>query len=401
MKKILLSLALSFILITPGPAQSLPAGIDSGYIDVEGGRLFYEAAGKGANIVLLHDGMVNREIWNEQFPVLAKYYRVTRYDRRGYGKSTDPVAPYSHIEDLNRVFTQLKIDKATVFGMSSGGACAIDFTLKYPEKVTGLVLVGAVVGGFGYTTHMTYRGGHLKSIEELSDPVKSVKYFVWDDPFEIYEGNTEAKMKVAKILENNIHKTTQWYSLPPDRIGARYLSEIKVPGLVLVGEYDIPDVHAHAGVIDYGIPNARREVISESGHLVPIEQPELFNESVFRFLRYNEFYDILNTKGVNAAVQYFSNTYRSEPAVVFLRESEMNSLGYRYLQEGKTGEAIGIFRINTIAYPDSWNVFDSLGEAYLKDGQTDLAVKNYEISLKLNPANENARKVLEGLKEKK
>jgi hypothetical protein len=44
---------------------------DSGYINVDGGKLFYEIAGQGENIVLLHDGMVNREIWDEQFPVLA------------------------------------------------------------------------------------------------------------------------------------------------------------------------------------------------------------------------------------------------------------------------------------------------------------------------------------------
>jgi pimeloyl-ACP methyl ester carboxylesterase len=119
--------------------------VDSGYINVDGGKLFYEMAGEGKNIVLLHDGIVNREVWDEQFPILVKNYRVIRYDRRTYGKSSDPDAPYSDIEDLNQLFIQLKIDKAIIFGMSSGGALAIDFTLKYPEKVSGLVLVGAVI----------------------------------------------------------------------------------------------------------------------------------------------------------------------------------------------------------------------------------------------------------------
>jgi pimeloyl-ACP methyl ester carboxylesterase len=54
--------------------------VDTGYVLVDGGKLFYELAGNGMNIVLLHDGMVNREIWNEQFPLLAKTYRVVRYD---------------------------------------------------------------------------------------------------------------------------------------------------------------------------------------------------------------------------------------------------------------------------------------------------------------------------------
>ncbi|MDZ7633400.1 MAG: alpha/beta fold hydrolase [Bacteroidales bacterium] len=115
---------------------------------------------KGRNIVLLHGGMVNREIWDEQFPLLAKTFRVVRYDRRGYGKSSDPEMKYSHIEDLSRLFIQLSIDRAIVFGMSSGGRLAIDFALTYPEKVTGLVLVSAVVSGFGYTSHMHTRGAN-------------------------------------------------------------------------------------------------------------------------------------------------------------------------------------------------------------------------------------------------
>jgi len=72
----------------------------------------------------------------------------------------------------------------------------------------------------------------------------------------------------------------------------------------------------------------------------------------------------------------------------------MNQLGYRYLQEGKTREAVTLFKLNVITYPDSWNVYDSLGEAFLKDGQKDKAISNYERSLELNPANENATKIL-------
>ncbi|MBN1271350.1 MAG: tetratricopeptide repeat protein [Candidatus Aminicenantes bacterium] len=71
---------------------------------------------------------------------------------------------------------------------------------------------------------------------------------------------------------------------PPDRPAVKYLSEIKVPALILVGEYDIPDVHAHSGVIEAGIPKAKREIIFKSGHLIPLEQPQAFNASVLRFL---------------------------------------------------------------------------------------------------------------------
>ena len=70
----------------------------------------------------------------------------------------------------------------------------------------------------------------------------------------------------------------------PNKIAVKCLSEIKVPTLILVGEYDIPDVHAHAGAINAGIQNSKREIIPRSGHLIPIEQPGLFIKSVLNFL---------------------------------------------------------------------------------------------------------------------
>jgi 3-oxoadipate enol-lactonase len=399
MKTIMAAICLITFAVATAKPQDNKISIDTGYVNVDGGKLFYEIAGKGNNIVLLHDGMVHCEIWDEQFLVLAKNYRVTRYDRREFGKSTDPVGQYSHIDDMNQVFTQLKIDKAIVFGMSAGGGLAIDFTLKYPEKVTGLVLVGAVVGGYGYTNHMTTRGGNIKSFEMYSDLLKTVQYYVMDDPYEIYADNAEVKERVMKLMMSNLHQPKGGIKIPPDRPAAKYLSEIKVPTLVIVGEYDIPDVHAHAGVIHFGIQGARREIILKSGHLVPMEQPEAFNASVLKFIYNIDFHKTLNTQDVDDAAKFFYSKFQNEPEIPFLREREMNDLGYKYLQEGKAKEAIALFQINTVAFPNSANTYDSLGEAYLKDGQKDLAIENYRKSLELNPNNENARQVLKGIDE--
>ena len=375
---------------------------DSGYITVDGGKLFYEIAGEGEFIVLLHDGTIHRGIWNAQFPVLAKNYRVVRYDRRGYGKSSNPQAPFSNIEDLNQLFSQLQIDKVIIFGMSAGGGLAIDFTLKYPEKVTGLILVGAVVSGYGYSTHMLTRGGRINSFAELfADPQKVIKYIGWEDPYEIYPENVKAKEKCFKLLEANpINVDPNKYTLlkPPDKPAANFLSEIKVPALVLVGEYDIPDVHAHSGVIEFGIPNAKREIISNSGHLIPLEQSEAFNASVSKFLNGMEFFKLLDSEDANSAVKYFHMKRKTEPNIILFEEVEMNALGYIFLQNGKIKDAIELFKLNTIAYSNSSNVYDSLGEAYLKDGQKDLALKNYEKALELNPNNNNAKQVLKEFK---
>jgi 3-oxoadipate enol-lactonase len=261
---------------------------DSGYVSVEGEKLYYDMAGKGDNIVLLHDGLIHREVWNGQFLELAKNFRVMRYDRRGYGKSSNPKVPFSNIDDLDQLFIQLKIDKAIVFGMSAGGGIAIDVALKHPEKVTALVFVGAVVSGYGYSSHMLTRGGRISLEELIADPPKFIQYFGWEDPYTLFSENVKAKEKCLRLLQANpmnVSLDKFRFHKPRDRPAAKCLSEIKVPTLVLVGEYDIPDVHAHAGVIEVGIPNAKREIIFKAGHLIPLDQPEAFNSSVRTFLK--------------------------------------------------------------------------------------------------------------------
>ena len=409
MKKVLLFFYL-LVLGTPNLFSQEYGGeftskIDTGYINVKGGKLFYEIAGEGDWIVLLHDGIVHREVWDNQFSVFAKKYCVVRYDRRGYGKSTFPKAPFSHIEDLNQLFEQLKINNAILFGISGGGQLAIDFTLKYPEKVKTLILAGAVVSGYGATNHTLTRGGRLNSIlDVLTDPQRFLEYFGKEDPYEINPKNQKAIEKFIQLLKenpNDINFQRETFVIPAERPALKHLSEIKAPTLILVGEYDMPDIQANGGVIEVGIPNAKRDIIYNSGHLIPFDQPEAFNAAVFKFLNGLGFSKVLNSQGVNAAVKYFQDKRKIEPGIVLFDEIEMNALGYQFLQNEKVKDAIKLFKLNTTAYPKSWNVFDSLGEAYLKDGQTELAIKNYEKSLELNPNNTNAAGILKKLKEKK
>ena len=371
--------------------------IDSGYIKVEGGYLFYEEAGTGENIVLLHDGLIDRQVWDDQFLFLAKDYRVIRYDRLGYGKSSNPKSSYSNVDNLYQLFEQLNIDKAIIFGMSAGGGVSIDFTLRHPKKVSGLILVGAVVSGYGYSTHMFSRGGNLDpSLSPNNNLKKFITYFATEDPYEIYFKNITAKEKALKLIvaDSLAWVTRHQFYVPPDRPAAKFLLEIKVPVLILVGEYDIPDVQAHAGIIEFGIPNAKREIVPNSGHLIPLEQPEYFNAKVLKFLNGQEFFNILTSQGVNAAVEYFSQRRKSEPDIILFDERELNFLGYKFLQDRKLNDAIELFKLNTITYPESWNTYDSLGEAYLKNGQNELAIENYKRSLELNPNNTNALEIL-------
>ena len=372
----------------------------SGYIDVKDGKLYYETLGHGdRTIVFVHDGLIHGVVWDNQFSTFAEKYRVVRYDRRGYGRSPQPQKTYSNVEDLHQVFTFLKIDQAIVIGMSAGGGLVIDFTLAHPDKVTSLVVVGAVVSGFSYSDHLLTRGGRLIAAD-FADPEKLLKYLLKEDPYEIAPQNKEVREKLWTLMESysqNIDFSKNRLAVQPERPAISFLNEIQVPTLIVIGEFDIPDVFVHAGAIESGIPFAEKVIIRNAGHLVPFEQPEIFNEHLLNFLDGAEFFQILNTRGVAAAVEMFTNKRKNNNKWTPFSEGRMNTLGYQRLQSGNAKEAIELFKLNVLAYPESPNTYDSLGEAYMINGDRELAIQNYNHSLKLNPNNRNAVEMLKKL----
>lgn len=83
-----------------------------------------------------------------------------------------------------------------------------------------------------------------------------------------------------------------------------------------------------------------------------------------------------------------------------LDESEMNSVGYELLRDGKTTEALTVFTLNAESFPASYNVYDSRGEAYMKAGDKVAAIKDYKKSVDINPRNANGFAKLKELGEK-
>mgnify|MGYP002725464991 CR=1 FL=1 len=110
------------------------------------------------------------------------------------------------------------------------------------------------------------------------------------------------------------------------------------------------------------------------------------------------FLEILNGSGVQAAIDYFYEMKLRDSSILFFTERQINALGYKYLFEGNAKDAIELFKLNVVVYPESSNVYDSLGEGYLVDGQYALAIINYAISLEKDPGNENAKDKLAELK---
>ena len=99
----------------------------------------------------------------------------------------------------------------------------------------------------------------------------------------------------------------------------------------------------------------------------------------------------LSDTTVDEVINYYHKLKREKSDVYnFEDESELNKLGYTYLNSGKIKDAIEIFKLLVTEFPNSSNPYDSLAEAYYLDGNEKLALKNYERSLALDPKNINA-----------
>jgi pimeloyl-ACP methyl ester carboxylesterase len=248
-----------------------------------GGAVFCEVAGHGPPLVLSHDGIVHRETWDAQFEPLSKSYQVVRWDRRGYGRSDEPVAPYASDEDLARVITSLTEPPVILMGCSTGGLVSLQCTLRHPELVAGLVLVGPIVTGLSMTEHLTSRGGR-RAAGDLT-AAEEIEYWSSVDPWFTAPANTAARDRLRALLTANPRNLRPKEQLERgfESPALPLLGQIAVPTLIIVGEHDIADVHAHSGAIEAGIPDARRMVLPGSGHLPHFEIPDEFNATVLSF----------------------------------------------------------------------------------------------------------------------
>jgi 3-oxoadipate enol-lactonase len=283
----LLNLAFS-TLVLPALASAATDEPASGhFVEVENGKIYYDECGTGPDaVVLIHDGIAHSAVWDGVWPAFCKQFHTVRYDRRGYGRSPVATTRYYETDDLYTLLRHLKISRAFLVGSSHGGELTIDFTLAHPKLVEGMVLVGAVVSGYGYSDHFLNRGNANSQPLEKNDSAALISNWA-NDKYLLAADHPEAKKKLHDILSAAPQDLNHPDFLRPTPDALPRLNEIRVPTLILVGDVDIPDVHAHAGVIEAGIPNSRRIIVEDAGHLMYLEKPKEFSRLVITFIKSN------------------------------------------------------------------------------------------------------------------
>jgi len=251
--------------------------------------LYYELVGKGPHLVMVNGlGATTRAC----APLAHQFqhrYTTLIYDHRGVGMSSNPDVAYSlgmHAADLAGLLDELRIERASVLGMSMGGIVAQQFVLDYPDRVNKLVLV-TTAGHI--TTYMRRIGLLFRTLithlppEEFARTLTTLSFtaaFVEKAP------DTVAEVERLLVPDpGDIAGITSQVSMLAGGDFSQRLGRINVPVLVIAGARDILTPVEYSRMLVAAIPDARLAVMEESAHHPLVEQSGECARTVIDFLQ--------------------------------------------------------------------------------------------------------------------
>jgi len=266
---------------------------EKGYLELDGGRLYYEVAGEGIPVVLTHAGFLDSRMFDEIWEPLSRQYRVIRYDMRGFGKSSPAVGPVCRRDDLARLMDHLGITNAHLMGSSMGGELSLDLALERPDLVRSLTLVDSTPSGF------EMKGEPPRFLLEMFGALQNgdthlaseLQIRIWLDGETRDESQVPAKLREKALEMNRIPVSQNTFFLadmqPAGRLdppAVTRLETVKCPALVMAGSLENSEVLRAADMMAAGIPDSKKVIMEGCAHVPSFEQPEVFLSNLLNFL---------------------------------------------------------------------------------------------------------------------
>ena len=264
-------------------------------IAVNGLDIAYLDQGSGEVVFMVHGFGGHKNVWDLQLPALISRYRVISIDMRGHGDSAKPqgdehYSPALVASDVLAIMDSLGIGRVRFVGLSMGTLVGQFLYHSAPERVTTLVLVGALAAfpakgplvGFPDSER---QGPHMGIAEEITSLGmeeflnRYAKY--WFSPsFDpaLVRKYTAESYKIAA------HSAIAYSRASFDVDIRDRLSEIHVPTAIIDGEEDGRTPVEEGELMNRRIPNCWLKVINGAGHMCNVEKPEEFNEALLWFL---------------------------------------------------------------------------------------------------------------------
>jgi pimeloyl-ACP methyl ester carboxylesterase len=259
---------------------------------IGGVRIVHESWGAGPVLICCHACGVDREMWAPQIARFARKHRVVTFDQRGSGESDHPIPapgeadPYTidtFSEDLRGVLDDVGSRRARILGYSMGGATALRFATRWPERVEGLILASTMASRL--PEKIIERARVVEQVL-ARDGLREAFRFYFDGPlFErVPREEPLAAQYEAWAARATPHGFGGSYRVTIDRpsmVGE--LGRIHAPTLILVGEHDTLYLE-DAEMMARRIPSARKVIMKGLGHAMSFEAPDAFAREVMAFL---------------------------------------------------------------------------------------------------------------------
>jgi 3-oxoadipate enol-lactonase len=241
-------------------------------VPVGGGHLWADdTGGDGPALVLLHPGWGDSSIWLPVLERLPSYYRVMRYDTRGFGKSPAPAAPFSQLDDLAAVLDNRDADRVTLVGHSGGGGTAIGLALADPARVRGLLLLAPGVPGYPWPPDDPY-GEQFDKLHAAGDRdgLADLGLRTWAAGA---DRAAQEQIRGAALAYFRLGDFER-----PDPPAYSRLGQIRVQAAVVVGDLEYPMVARCAADIATRIPGCQQISAPGADHLLPLRVPAMIAE---------------------------------------------------------------------------------------------------------------------------
>ncbi|MBI2866099.1 MAG: alpha/beta fold hydrolase [Chloroflexi bacterium] len=255
---------------------------------IDGCQLFYEVAGSGPPLLLVHGLGSDHTTWAEIAPILTRHFQLILPDLRGFGQSDKPSGEYTPAvfsADLGRLLETLGIPQAFVLGHSMGGIVALRLALDFPQQVRALVVSDTSSECNLRARDFWLQIAQLAATEGMGALVMNVETRF---SAEFAAQHPEA---VAKARERLLACDPQVYAAACRALATLHedpltphLGRISCPTLVLVGEKDVLTPPGAAVIVHRGIAGSQLWVFPGRGHSLYHEAPEEYAAAVIAFL---------------------------------------------------------------------------------------------------------------------
>lgn len=200
----------------------------------------YKLEGNGKPLVFIHGLSDNLLYWEFLSSNLMHDYQVLRVDLRGHGESelgSDEITIDTYVDDLNNLLDELNISNVNLIGFSLGGAVALDFAIKYPQKVDSMVLMSTFYkadDNLRNTLH-EFKTALNVGFGEFFDTI--LPMILCPDVIEANEKELES-LKEMTSQNANVEAYIKAVDVCLNFNAEEYLSEISIPTLIVAGKYD-------------------------------------------------------------------------------------------------------------------------------------------------------------------